>query len=110
MSCRWSRSRSGCSRSQRLELSDHVEAADRHVGLDPVLEAAEAQLLEVRALDAGERLRELGQGRAAPESERIGEQRRGGGHVAGRERRAAVARADGRSARGRGLSGSISTM
>ena len=45
-------------RGQRLELSDHVDvAARRQVGLDPVLEAAEAQLLEVRALDAGERLR-----------------------------------------------------
>ena len=45
---------------------------ERQVGLDPLLERLQAQLLQAQALDAGERLaRELGERRTAPESERV---------------------------------------
>ena len=78
-------------RRECLELSDHVAVAPRReIRLDPVLEARQAQLLEVRALDPGERLRELGQSRAAPQLERVPEQRGRRRRVAGLERRSAL--------------------
>jgi hypothetical protein len=78
-------------RDQRLELAGDVRvAADRDVRLDPVLQARQPQLLEVRALDACERLVELGQRRAAPHRQRLMQARGGSARVAGRERRPAL--------------------
>ena len=49
------------------------------IGIDPILECSRAELVEVRG-GAGDRLsREVGQRRAAPESQRIGETLRGNG-------------------------------
>ena len=60
---------------QRLELADHVAVMpEREVGLDPPFERGEAELLEARALVPGERLRELGECRPAPERERVAQQ------------------------------------
>ena len=57
---------------QRLELTDHVAVpAQRQLGFDAPLERGEAQLLEATALGSRERLRELGERRAAPETERV---------------------------------------
>ena len=57
---------------QRLELSDQLAvAATREVGLDPLLERDEPQLLEPRDLRLGERLvRQVAQRGTAPERER----------------------------------------
>ena len=60
-----------------LELRDRVGvAAEREPGLDPLLPAREPELLEVRGLDARERLVELGERRAPPQAQRLLEQRR----------------------------------
>ena len=60
---------------QRLELADDVAVMpEREVGLDPPFECGEAELLEARALVPGERLRELGERRPAPERERATQQ------------------------------------
>ena len=57
---------------QRFELADHVAVmAEREVGLDPLLERGQAELLETRALVPGERLRDLGQRGPAPERKRV---------------------------------------
>ena len=63
---------------QRLELADELGvAAEREVGLDPLLERRQPQLLEPRRLDPRERLVvELGQRRPAPQRERLAQQAR----------------------------------
>ena len=73
---------------QRLELADQLGvAAEREVGLDPLLERRQPQVLEPAALGLGERLvRELGERRPAPERERLAQHRRGPFRVAVRER------------------------
>ena len=74
-----------------LELGDERRMpAEREVGVDPLLERREAQLLEPLAGRGGERLvGEVGERRPAPEVERLAEQRR---------RRAASSRERARSA------------
>ena len=59
----------------RLQLGDELAvAAEREVGVDPVLERGEPQLREAGGLGRRERLlRELGERRAAPERERLAE-------------------------------------
>jgi hypothetical protein len=52
-----------------------VVAAALEVGVDAVLEARDAQLLEMVALGLRERLRELGERRSAPEGERLAQAR-----------------------------------
>ena len=66
-------------------------AALHQVRLDAVLEADQAQLVEMVALDLRERLGELGQRLAAPQPERLAQVRGGRGRLAGLERRAAGA-------------------
>ena len=63
---------------QRLQLADQLGvAAERQVGLDPLLERRQPQILEPAALDPRERLlAELGQRRAAPQPERLAQQAR----------------------------------
>ena len=63
---------------QRLELADQARvAAEREVGLDPLLERRQPELLEPAGLDPRERLlAELGQRRPAPEGERLAQQAR----------------------------------
>ena len=77
ISCSQRRSRSGCSRDERLELADDVAvAAELEVGVDPLLDRDEAQLLEPADLRLRQVVeRELGERRAAPERERADEQR-----------------------------------
>ena len=60
---------------ERLELRDELGvAAERKIGLDPLLERDRAELLEPRDLGLGERLvEEVGERRAAPERERLAE-------------------------------------
>ena len=73
----------------RLELRDRVGvAAARDVGLDALLEAGQPQRFEVRGLDLRERLLELGERRAAPQVQRLAQQRRRALRVAGVECRA----------------------
>ena len=58
-------------RRQCLDLADHVAmASTAQVGLDSILQTAQAQLLEAGGFYLGERLRELGQRRAPPQLER----------------------------------------
>ena len=59
-------------RDQALEFTgDLVVVPERKLGLDPVLQCTEPQLLEARDLGLGERLvREVGERRAAPQSQR----------------------------------------
>ena len=75
---------------QRLELGqDVLVAAEREVGLDPILERGEPQVLEPPDLVLRERLvREVGERRAAPERERA----RGGDRKPRRAPRGAPAR------------------
>ncbi len=85
---------------ERLELAGEVAVtSERQVGLDPVLERRETQLLESHDGRLGERLvREVGKSRAAPEAQRLAKTaccalcitRRGGGSGACRERLEAV--------------------
>ena len=58
---------------QCLELSDDLRvAAEREVGVDAILEAGDASLLEAPDLGLRERLvGEVGERRAAPEIERV---------------------------------------
>ena len=65
------RSRSGCSADERLELGNELGvAAEGEVGLDPLLESGQAQLLEASDLALRERLgREVRKRRSAPERE-----------------------------------------
>ena len=61
--------------------------AQREVGLDPVLDRRQAELLEPADLDVCERVvREIREGRAAPQRERRTQLRRGPGGVAARHR------------------------
>ena len=56
---------------ERLELAHHLGVAtQREVGLDAPLERREPELLEASGLGVGERLRELGQRRPAPQRQR----------------------------------------
>jgi hypothetical protein len=72
---------------ERLELADQSGVApEREVGFDPVLQAGQVQLLQVRALGLGERLGELRQCGAAPQAQRFAQPRRGGGGFTRRER------------------------
>ena len=78
-------------RCESVEFARHVGMpAGGEVGVDALLEAAEAQLLEMSALDAREGLGELGESRTAPQLERVGEEPRGGRRVAGLERGSAL--------------------
>ena len=65
-------------RDQRLELADELSAAaELEVGVDPLLERLQAQLLEPADLGLGERLEgEVGERWAAPQRERLAEQLR----------------------------------
>ena len=72
---------------ERLELpGEVVVAAERELGVDPVLEADPGPLLQVRGLRAGERLGELGQRHAAPQLQRRAQPRRRRRRVAGVQR------------------------
>ena len=63
---------------ERVELAGELGMSpSRQVGLDSLLEGRQPQLLEVGALDPCERLRELGERRAAPEGERLRQLLRG---------------------------------
>ena len=75
-------------RAQRLELCHELRRlAAAQVGLQPVLERLEPQLLEPGRLRLGKRLvREVGQRRAAPQRKGVAEQPRGGGRVTHRQR------------------------
>ena len=65
-------------RDQRLQLADQLRvAAEREVGLDPLLQRRQPQILQPAGLDARERLLvELGQRRPAPQRERLAQQPR----------------------------------
>ena len=67
-------------RDETLELADELRmAAEREIGLDPLLERREAKLLEADDRGLGELLvGEVRQRRAAPERERLAELCRGG--------------------------------
>jgi hypothetical protein len=58
---------------ERLELGDDLVAtSEREVGLDPLLDGGQAELLEAGDLLLSERVEgELGERRAAPEPERL---------------------------------------
>jgi hypothetical protein len=65
-------------RHQRGELANQRGVpAERQLGLDPVLQARLAQLLQPPGLDRGERLVELRQRRPAPQRERVTQARNG---------------------------------
>src|ERR671928_222043 len=68
---------------QRLELGDHLLVPpEREVGLDPVLQGREAQLLEPPDLVLREWLvGEVRERRPAPERKRLREPRRRGGRL-----------------------------
>jgi hypothetical protein len=56
---------------ERLKLGDEVAPAEGEVAVDPQLERFPAQLLETRDLHLRKRrVREIGEGRPAPECER----------------------------------------
>ena len=65
-------------RDKRLQLGDQVAvAAEREVGLDPLLDCRQPKLLQPRDLDLRKRVvRKLRQRRAAPERERFAQLRR----------------------------------
>ena len=75
-----------------FQLRDGVRlAAELQVGVDPVLERAEAQLLEARALGRREGLVcDVGERGSAPQPQRLVELRRRRRGIPGGERRAAV--------------------
>ncbi len=78
-------------RDLQLELGDHVGMEpERQVGLDPVLQAGEPQLLQPHALGERERLGELGQRGPAPDVERLAQALGGRLRVAAQQRRAAA--------------------
>ena len=65
---------------ERVELGDELRVpAERQLGVDALLQAREVLLDEPRLLQPGERLRELGERRAAPQRQRTPQ--RGGGIV-----------------------------
>src|SRR5262249_8372051 len=63
---------------ERLQLRDQlVMSAERQVGLDPIADRRQPELLQPRDLTLGERLTpEIGQRLAVPERERIAQTRR----------------------------------
>ena len=71
-------------RDERLQLADQVVLqAERKIGVDPFNQSAQAKLLQPPDLVESERLiGEVGQRRAAPQSERVAQQRRGPRRVA----------------------------
>ena len=74
---------------ERLDAAGHLGGAPGgELGVDPILAAGEAELLQVRPLDLGERLGELGERRPAPQVERVREELGRAVRVAGLERRA----------------------
>jgi hypothetical protein len=77
---------------QRLELSDHLCAAKREVGLDPIRQRLQAQLIQASDLGPGERRKgKVGQRRPTPQPERLPEMRgRGRGRARGQRRPARV--------------------
>jgi hypothetical protein len=75
---------------ERLELAHHVAAAQLQIGLDPIRERFQAQLVQASDLCLGERREgEVGQRGAAPQRERRPEVVRRGGGGAGAQRRSA---------------------
>ena len=64
-------------RDERLELGHELEMTRKgEIGLDPLFDRRQAQLLEPRDLALGERLvRDVGECRAPPEAERFSQQR-----------------------------------
>lgn len=57
---------------ERFELADERRVApERDVGVEPILEARQPQLLQPPGLGLGERLAELGEGRAPPQCKRV---------------------------------------
>ena len=89
---------------ERLELADELGVtAERQVGVDPLLERRQPQLLQPRDLGLGERLvGEVGERRPAPQRERLAQLRAAA--VCGRARRAS---ADSRSKRARSSSDGV---
>ena len=75
---------------ERLELADELGALpEPEVGLDALLQAGEAPLLQPGDLSLGPLLvGEVGERRAAPEGEGLAQRRGRAGRVAGRQRRA----------------------
>ena len=70
MSSRRGRSRSGFAATSASSSGTSEPCSPRaQVGVDAVLQGAEAQVLQVRALTGRERLAELGERRPAPERE-----------------------------------------
>ena len=71
-------------RDKRLQLADQVVLqAERKIGVDPFNQSAQAKLLQPPDLVESERLiGEVGQRRAAPQSERVAQERRGPRRVA----------------------------
>ena len=72
---------------QRVELGRHLRVAPaREVGLEPVAEAGEAQVLEPRDLGLREALAaDVGERGAAPQRERVAQRRRRRARIAARE-------------------------
>src|SRR5262245_5099759 len=75
---------------ERFQLANELSlAAELELGVDPLLDRSEAQLLEARDLALGEGVvGEIGERRSAPERERLGQRRR-------TRRRVAAVRSDG---------------
>ena len=75
-------------RGERLELGHERElTAERELGVDPLLDRREAQLLESLDLDSRERLElQIGERPPLPEALRGAQSLGGRGRVAGRER------------------------
>ena len=73
-------------RDQRLDFADGLGvAAERELGLDPLLHEGEPELLEAARLGDGEGLVELRERRPAPQGDGIREKLRGGPGVTRRE-------------------------
>jgi hypothetical protein len=72
-------------RRERVELGDELDVlSEGEVGVEPLLQRHEPQLLEARDLGLGERLvRHVRERGAAPERERLAQRRRGGLGLAG---------------------------
>ena len=65
----------GVTAQQGVELTNELGVATaREVGLDPLLDCCQAELLDAGALHLGERLLELGERRSAPERDGVREQ------------------------------------
>ena len=84
MSCARSRSRSGCSRDERLELGDHLRVpAELELGVDPPLERLQAELVEVHSRRGDGLAGKVGERRSAPQRERVAQERVGLARVGG---------------------------